>query len=61
MREGFFVHRKVVMNDMLNFRYIQPTGSEVRRDKHMTTTVTEFIQSTFTVRLLHATMKTFGK
>ena len=51
----------MIMNNMSHLRNIQSTGSQIGRNQHMTTTVTEFVERTFAVRLFHTTMKTFRR
>ena len=57
--KGFFVHRQMIMDDMLHLRDIKSAGSQVRRHQHRTAAITELIQCPFPIRLLHTSMKAF--
>ena len=52
-----FGGRQVIMYHIFDFRNVQATGSQVGRDKDMATPVTELVQGTFPVLLLHASVE----
>ena len=59
--EGLLARRQVVVDYVLQPRYVKPAGSQVGRHQHGATAVSELVERAFAVGLLHAAVVGLGR